>query len=65
MDHVKATITHVINGTTLVFEVTGPYIQTQQFANGSVLLTVKNRQNGDRVRVVHVTHAEIVDLDYA
>jgi hypothetical protein len=61
---VKAIVTHVINGTTLVFEVAGEYIQSQQFADGSAILTIKDRQNGNRLRVIHVTHTEIIDVHY-
>ncbi len=60
----KAAVTHVINGTTATFVAEGPYIQVQQFPDGSAILTVRDKQYGARMRVIHVVHAELVDLDY-
>jgi O-acetylhomoserine/O-acetylserine sulfhydrylase-like pyridoxal-dependent enzyme len=61
---VKATITHVVNGTVITFEVIGEYIQTQQFDNGSSLIIVRDRLGGARKRVVHVNHSETIDVVY-
>ena len=60
----KATITHVINGTTHMFEVTGEHIQTQLFPGGISLIVIRDRPGGSRHRAIHVAHTELVDVEF-